>query len=315
MPGTDIAMDRIAKTRKPTVLVNITDRRLSARSSNISSVWLDNADIGRQAARHILKCGKFRSAGYINEFGKPFYSVERMRAFREETRNCGLETDVLAGETDFHARLEEWIRKLPKPAAVMACSDRRAADAIEACRTCGICVPSEVAVVGVDNDIAEHKRCGMSISSVDNNMRLMGVRAVKELEFLFRHRLTRVREVLVPARGVIPRESTAVGDAGARLVAVATGYITKNLMRRITPCDVAKHIGCSRQLADLRFSRTKGMTVRKAIEDARMAEVQRRLDIGKSVKSIVVEMQFTSVNQLYRIYKRHFGHTIRQAGA
>ena len=43
-----------------------------------------------------------------------------------------------------------------------------------------------------------------------------------------------------------------------------------------------------------------------------MEEIQRRILSGRSVNDIVKSMQFTSANQLYRIYKRHFGHTIRQ---
>ena len=34
---------------------------------------------------------------------------------------------------------------------------------------------------------------------------------------------------------------------------------------------------------------------------------------GESVNGIVKAMHFTSANQLYRIYKRHFGHTICQS--
>ena len=85
-------------------------------------------------------------------------------------------------------------------------------------------------------------------------------------------------------------------------------------MNRLAPSDVIAHLGCSRQLANLRFSQVAGMTIRQAIEKARMEEAQRRLRSGESAKSIVRAMHFTSANQLYRIYKRHFGHTIRQTG-
>ena len=66
-------------------------------------------------------------------------------------------------------------------------------------------------------------------------------------------------------------------------------------------------------LAELRFSQICGTTLHKAIEDARMEEVRRRLAGGERVNDIVKEMRFTSANQLYRIYKRHFGSTIRQS--
>lgn len=54
---------------------------------------------------------------------------------------------------------------------------------------------------------------------------------------------------------------------------------------------------------------------RKIIGCARMKEVQRRLKYGTNANIVAKDLHFTSPNQLYRIYKRHFGHTIRQADA
>ena len=63
MPGTDTVMKRLAVAKTPTVLVNITDKRLAARSEAVSSVWTDNEDIGRRAAKHLLDRGGYKSAG------------------------------------------------------------------------------------------------------------------------------------------------------------------------------------------------------------------------------------------------------------
>ena len=46
MPGSEDVMKHIAQSQVPTVLVNITDQRLSARYNAVASVWNDNADIG-----------------------------------------------------------------------------------------------------------------------------------------------------------------------------------------------------------------------------------------------------------------------------
>ena len=185
MPGTDAVMKRLAAAKAPTVLVNITDRRLAARSEAVSSVWTDNEDIGRRAAKHLLDRGGYKSAGYVHELKPQFYSSERMTAFRAEMRRKGIKTSVFPEGDDFDAfqdRLREWVRKLPKPAAVMAVSDMRAADVVNVCRAEGILVPSQVAVVGVDNDAARHETCGMSLSSVVLNMNMMGRQAVRELD-------------------------------------------------------------------------------------------------------------------------------------
>lgn len=318
MPGTDEMMERIANSRTPTVLVDITDRRLSARCDAIASVWTDNADIGRRAARHLLKRGEYGSAGFVHEFNMPFYSTERMTAFRREMKSAGLDTSVFpgdGGDGDYSARLREWIARLPKPAAVMAASDMRAADAINACRAEGIPVPAQVSVVGVDHDTAQHEKCGMSISSVVINSRMLGMQAVKELDFIFRHPgwKGRPHEILVPAKDVIAGESTARSVSAARLVDIALDFIAANRARNLSTADVVAHLGCSRRLAELRFSQVSGTTIGKAIENARMDEVRRRLGNGDSVASIVKAMRFTSANLLYRVYKRHFGCTIREA--
>ena len=318
MPGTDAVMKRLAVAKTPTVLVNITDKRLAARSEAVSSVWTDNEDIGRRAAKHLLDRGGYKSAGYVHELKPQFYSSERMTTFRAKMRRKGIKTSVFPeGDDfdDFQDRLREWVRKLPKPAAVMAVSDMRAADVVNACRAEGILVPSQVAVVGVDNDISQHGKCRMSISSVVLNMNMMGRQAVRELDFLFRHQKWhgRPHEILIPAKDVFAGESTARSVSATRLVNMAQEFIAANRAVKIAPADVARHLGCSRQLAELRFSQICGKTIRKAIEDARMEEAKRRLKGGATANEIVKSMRFTSANQFYRIYKRHFGHTIRQA--
>ena len=317
MPGTDAVMKRLAVAKAPTVLVNITDKRLAARSESVSSVWTDNANIGRRAAKHLLDRGGYKSAGYVHELKPQFYSTERMIAFRAEMRRKGIKTSVFPeGDDfdDFQDRLREWVRKLPKPAAVMAVSDMRAADVINACKAEGILVPSQVAVVGVDNDISQHGKCRMSISSVVLNMNMMGRQAVRELDFLFRHQKWhgRPHEILIPAKDVFAGESTARSVSATRLVNMAQEFIAANRAVKIAPADVARHLGCSRQLAELRFSQICGKTIRKAIEDAKMEEAKRRLKGGATANEIVKSMHFTSANQFYRIYKRHFGSTIRQ---
>ena len=82
MSGTEDVMEEIARSNIPVVLVNITDKKLSARNKAISTVWLDNAAVGRLAARHFLSQGIFKAAGYVHELEAPFYSTERMNSFR-----------------------------------------------------------------------------------------------------------------------------------------------------------------------------------------------------------------------------------------
>ena len=317
MPGSARVMDKIAKSRLPTVLVDIPDRSLAARCDAVSWIWTDNADIGRRGALHLLERGEYSAAGYVHELTDEFYSRERLVAFRRAMHESGCETSVFPPDGTTTARnlksLRAWLKELPKPAAVMAASDMRAADVINACRAEGIAVPSKVAVIGVDCDVSQHARCGMSISSVILNSRMMGREAVRELEFLLRHPKYkgRVRETVVSAKEIFAGESTARSVSATRLVNIALDFISANCTKDLSPNDVIAHLGCSRRLAELRFSQISGTTIHKAINTARLNEVQRRIRLGESVGSVVKAMHFASAKQLYQMYKRHFGSTIR----
>ena len=316
MPGTPEAMQSLAKSTVPTVLVSIPNPETSARTTAVSSVWGDSADVGRKAAEHLLERGAYKSAGYVHELKYEFYSYEREVAFRARMKKAGYASVQFPPDKDFsdyHRRLRAWLRDLPKPAAIMTVSDMRAADVINACREEGIAVPEQVAVVGVDDDLAQHEKCGMGISSVRHNCRLMGETAARELEFLFRHpkRKGRPHEILIPVKDVVARESTARSLPAAKLVRNALDFIAANRMRNIGRNDVVAHLGCSLQLAELRFRQIAGTTIRMAIENARLEEAARRLR-SESVRQVAQEMGFTSANQLTRIYRRHFGKTITQ---
>ena len=145
---------------------------------------------------------------------------------------------------------------------------------------------------------------------------MMGRKAVRELDFLINHPKAkgRMHEVLIPAKGVFVGESTACSVSAARLVNIALEFIAANCAIDISPEDVIAHLGCSRRLAELRFSQVAGTTIHKAISSARLNEARHRIRLGESVNGIVQALHFRSANQLYQMYKRHFGHTVRQTG-
>ena len=146
---------------------------------------------------------------------------------------------------------------------------------------------------------------------------MMGRQAVRELDFLFRHPKWKGRphEILIPANDVFAGESTARSVSATRLVNIALDFISANCTKDLSPNDVIAHLGCSRRLAELRLSQISGTTIHKAINAARLNEVQRRIRLGESVGSVVKAMHFASAKQLYQMYKRHFGHTTRQTTA
>ena len=117
----------------------------------------DNKRIGALAAEHFLSLGRFRSFGFVPDEDELFWSRQRLDGFRRrlgrEARNLSVYRREAHGTSSSDAQsLAEWLIGLPKPAAVMAAWDYRAAQVISACRHIGIAVPMQVAVCGMDND-------------------------------------------------------------------------------------------------------------------------------------------------------------------
>lgn len=318
LTGSQEVKQRLIEMQRPMVLLNITDPEFCRNCrGNISTIWTDNEDIGRRAADFLLDRGNYAAAGYVHELTDEFYSEERYMAFRKRMAQEGITAYGFwpheHGE-GYLDPLRQWLRKLPKPAAIMTVSDMRAVDVIRCCKDTGICVPHEIAVIGVDNDFSQHKKCGMSISSVQPNFRGMGFRAVEELEFLLKHPnpRRRLREFLIPVYDIYAGQSTGVTARSSALVSKILDYIRQYHERALKPDQVAERFGYSRKLLELRMRENGRATLRVEIENVRLEAAQGLLDKGQSVASVVKRLNFTSANQFYRIYRRHFGHTLRR---
>ena len=62
--------------------------------------------------------------------------------------------------------LVQWLKSLPKPIGIFACTDERSRDLNEACKNAGLRIPEEVAIVGYSNDNFICNLCHPSLSSV-----------------------------------------------------------------------------------------------------------------------------------------------------
>ena len=318
MPGTSGAMQALARSKTPTVLIDITDPSVSKRTYAVSFIWTDNADIGRRGAEHLLSRGPQLAAyGFVHELENRFYSRERETAFRHRMKEAGVGTETfqafgVPGDA-FRAGLRDWIRTLPKPAGIMTVSDMRAEDVINVCLSDGIDVPNQVAVVGVDDDLAISTRSPRTISSVLPDFFELGRQSVLELDFLFRHpnRQSRPHEIVIPAKTVVQRQSSATAHLNVTLVEHAQAFIRSKASAALRADEVARHLGRSRPLVEREFKEITGQSIRQAIEGERLKlaeQLHRREHL--SVREIADRLNFTSANQLSRIYKRRFGRSL-----
>ena len=88
------------------------------------------------------------------------------------------------GSREDLSALRDWLTALPKPAAVMASWDTRATQVLAMCKDAQIKIPSQVAVLGVDNDELLDESCVPPLTSILPDHEKLGYAAARALERL-----------------------------------------------------------------------------------------------------------------------------------
>ena len=293
-----------------------------SRKGTMVFVHNDNAAIGDMGARHFFSLGRFNSYGFVLAEPDDDWARERSDAFCARiaasapnaevrvfpaTADSGLEANIGA--------LVNWIRALPKPAAIMAACDIRAIEVLDACGRAGVSVPNAVAVLGVDNDELLCAHAATPLSSILPGHVEMGRIAAETLEKMARQKSTprQHRIVTVPPSKVVERESTHLRAPSAVLVDRARHFIQECATDGICVQDVASHLRVSRRLAEMRWRDATGGTIRAAIEDVRMAKLTKMLGSTRHpIAAIAAECGWHNADALSRAFQKRFGMSMRE---
>jgi len=257
----------------------------------IPYVETDDEAIGQSAAAHFAE-RDFRHYGFLGD-ERFRWSQNRCRAFIAALQDRGYAVNVFSGverrrgrrrslsggdQPDEDEAIEEWLRVLPKPAAVFACYDIRGRQVLEACRRSGIAVPDQVAVLGVDND---DLLCGLAsppLSSIIPDAVGAGRLAASLLERLMQGERLEREEWLLPPLGIATRQSTDVLAIDDNLVVSAVRIIREHACRGMKVANLVARLNTTRRVLEHRF-------------------VQR---IGHTPHEEIVRVQFRRVEQLLR---------------
>jgi LacI family transcriptional regulator len=257
--------------------------------SGLVNVVTDSAKIGHMAAEHLLACGfkRFAYCGCRVSFQEDIpWSELRRRSFADRVRQAGWSTEDFpaphssAGSSWLHERdlMAAWLKSLPKPVGLMAGNDDRATQVVEACKAAGIMVPSEVGIIGVDDD---EVICGLSdppLSSVAVNFDRAGYEAAAALDGLMNCRGNIPERIVVHPTHIAIRRSTDVVAVEDKSLARALRYIrTASFREGLTVAGVARNAGISRRLLERRFRRELGYSVLDDIRRVRTDKIAQLL--------------------------------------
>ncbi|HOW18069.1 MAG TPA: DNA-binding transcriptional regulator [Phycisphaerae bacterium] len=276
-------------------------------------VMPDNEEVGRLAAEHLLSCG-VRHFAYCGYRGL-WYSDKRCAGFCRAIEAAHFEVNIYPSvfqddrEENYRvemSHIEQWLATLPRPAAIFAANDVRAASVIHLCTRIGYRVPQDFAIVGVDNDELICDFSNPPLSSVDLNARRIGYEGAALLRRLIEGEKGIPDEPIVVApRGVVKRQSSFMFAAEDPMIAAAFQYLREHACDGVRVADVLRAVPVARRTLEKASRRLLG---RSLLEEIRRLRLERAKELlattGMSISEVAAASGFTSQKQLAELFRK-----------
>jgi LacI family transcriptional regulator len=306
-PHTCKWFNRLLRLRTPIV------NTLHDTSPRLRSVLSDDNAIGHRGAEYFVGLG-FRNFAFLGI--DTDWSRNRQAGFIRFLRSREDVSSIsekmlpqhgygLADTPAVRAQLRRWVQKLPKPAAVMACTDLTARAMLFACQSAQICVPEEVSILGVDNLIGTCELASVPLSSISQDFPTIGVEAARALHKLMSSGKPRPAAMLVPPGPIIVRRSTNVYAFDDQHVAAAMQMIHERAGDGLGMKQLIRKVGVSRTWLDLRFRTLIGHTPSEEIRRVRLNRVCELLTgTDLTIQDIASRCGFGSSENLTHFFSR-----------
>ncbi|MFG0265671.1 MAG: substrate-binding domain-containing protein [Rhodopirellula sp. JB055] len=296
--------------------IPVVDVSAARRIPNIPWVETNDVAIGELAYRHFRERG-FEHFAYCGE-SRFNWSILRRDAFEAHVTKDGFECQSFNFHVDDQRpqslmrereRLAEWVLSLPHPIGVFACYDIMAQKILDVCRLHGIKVPSELALLGVDNDELLCDLCTPPLSSVVPASHQTGREAASLLDAMMRGEEVHAKPHLIEPLGVATRQSTDVLAIKDPEIAAAVRFIRDHCCDGINVQDVVKKVPLSRRVFESRFLALMGRTPHQEITRRRIERVRYLLiETDLTLAQISRRTGFQNHEYMSVAFRRSMGH-------
>ncbi|MFD0895236.1 substrate-binding domain-containing protein [Luteolibacter ambystomatis] len=299
---------------------------LGEKVAGIPKVECDCESIGAMGARHLLTLGNVHFGFYCHTGGHDGRAIERgfLRAMREAgkepfTIDFRPEHPELAiGTPSPREAWMEWLAgklaSIPLPAAIMAEDDRFALVLAQTARRMGIRIPTELAILGVDDNRLLLGSSPIGISSVDSDLWAVGYRAADLAARLISGEPAPTAPVKIPARQVIVRESSTTFHGHHPKADAALRYIREHFRSPLSVESVANHVGLSARGLQKIMMKEACPSIHQEILRLRLDAAEQLLtETNLKLEAIAAETGLGNAKNLCRVFLKHRGTTPRQA--
>lgn len=313
--------EALAGSKVPVVAVGGSYEDVRAYPKGIPYVATDNYALIKLAYEHLIEAGLTRFACFsLPEAQANRWAQEREKAFKRLLRRDGLPVQIYRGLGTsaplWDSAVEQqiaWLQSLPKPIGIIAVTDARARQLLQACLTAGIAVPEEVALIGIDNDPLTRTLTRVPLSSVIQGTETMGRTAAALLHQMLHGKPCAGAQVLVPPDAINVQASSLHQPLGHPYVMQALLFIRQYACQGIKTAQVAAYVGVSRSSLEAHFRKVRGCSVHDEILRFKLASAAKGLeDDHLAIADIAQQCGFKSAQYLHTVFRREFGCTPRE---
>lgn len=308
--GDDLA-EFVRSVKKPTV-----DFSLRRPHLPFARVVQDHARTGQLAAEHFLERGlqhflccsdsdnwsqEERGEGFVARLKEAGRTCEWVRWHQAHQNHAASGTEWL--------RRRRWllghIQRAPKPIAVFAATGTLAVELQEICEDASIKIPSEVAIVGIEDLLLSVGATNRAVSGVNTNLEEQGYQGAALLDRMMRGGKSPTEPVRIPPAGVITRKSSDILAIGHQGLSRALHFIAEHFADDINVDDVARAAGMSRRGVHLAFTEQLGCTPGDKLRNVRLESARRLLiETDEKIASIAPQSGYKSLSTFFTTFQR-----------
>jgi LacI family transcriptional regulator len=309
----------LSDSRVPVVAVGGSYANEADYPANVPYVATDNFKLVNLAYTHLIDVGLREFALFSLPDGRQHrWALERETAFRTLMQRDKFDVEIFRGESacSWEEAVEQqikWLKKLPKPVGIVAVTDARARQLLQACQFANIAVPEQVAIIGIDNDPLARMLSCIPLSSVIQGSNEIGRTAARMLHQLLEGTYLECTRILVPPAGINVLASSSHQPIKDPRVMRARHFIRQYACQGIKGDQVAAYVGVSRSTLETYFQQELACSVHDEILRFKLDAATALLARGDcSVAEVAQRCGFTSMQYLFAVFKRELGCSPRE---
>jgi len=272
----------------------------------IPQVSMDQVVVGEMAATFFLD-RHYKHFAFVNRYKESVAHQLRGKGFCDTLKAQGHDTHEMLFSThpsieEMEPSIVEWVRSVPKPAALFCSDDAVARNIIELIHHTHCLVPDDIAILGCEDDVMLCETCRPAISSVHIPYRRIGFEAARLADELMQGKPPRA--IVLESAKITERLSTSLLATQDDQLRRAVDFIQRNICENITAQDAARHAGLSLRVLQKRFKAELEQTPARYIQHTRIEQAKTMLETtDRSVDDIADLVGYSHGLSLSKTFK------------